>query len=170
MSGEKSKKGEAATKPRRVTIRDIAEEGKVAFTTAQKVLSGGTVEVDSVRNVIEAHRRLLVHRPNGTLEDVLSDAWIWRAVVRPNDPDDLAHEAVHNLPPHSAPLHGREDDLVNLGKFVKQSPLVTLLGGPGFGRSSLAHEYARSVVRGPWDRIHAVNLAGAANESDAADC
>jgi predicted ATPase/DNA-binding winged helix-turn-helix (wHTH) protein len=56
----------------------------------------------------------------------------------PDTPAAAARDRRGSLPPMSTPLLGRDDDLAALTALVRVSPLVTLLGAGGIGKTTLA--------------------------------
>ncbi|MGY1753460.1 AfsR/SARP family transcriptional regulator [Blastococcus sp. SYSU D01042] len=58
---------------------------------------------------------------------------------------DEASTAVH-LPHRASPLVGREEDLARLTELVPRTPLTTLVGAPGCGKTRLAVEVARTLA------------------------
>lgn len=85
----------------------------------------------------------------------------------------------HNLPEQSASFVGRDDELRAIVAELRSAELVTITGGPGFGKSRLAIEVCRSALGdhpgGAWfaslggavdDRTVAATIAAAVSVDD----
>jgi predicted ATPase/DNA-binding SARP family transcriptional activator len=72
-----------------------------------------------------------------------------------------------NLPAPSTSFVGREDELAQVTKLLKEHRLVTLTGPPGVGKSRLALEAARSLEHEFPDGVWLVEFARAGAPADA---
>ena len=74
----------------------------------------------------------------------------------------------NNLPVHSTPLIGREDDLAAAKDLISQPEvrLLTLTGPGGIGKTRLASELVLEVFKGYQDGAHFIPLASITDPSD----
>jgi tetratricopeptide (TPR) repeat protein len=66
----------------------------------------------------------------------------------------------HNLPAQRASFVGREHELVEVGRLLSMTRLLTLTGAGGSGKTRLALEVARGLVGAYPDGVWFVELAG----------
>jgi DNA-binding SARP family transcriptional activator len=67
----------------------------------------------------------------------------------------------HNLPEATTSFVGRLDDLRTIVERLAETRLVTVIGGPGFGKSRLAVEVGRAVMENQPGGVWLAELAGA---------
>ncbi len=68
-------------------------------------------------------------------------------------------ELANNLPARSATFIGRQRELVEVGRLVESSRLVTLTGAGGVGKTRLAWQVAAELLDGSGDGVWLVELA-----------
>ena len=69
----------------------------------------------------------------------------------------------HNLPVQLTSFIGREDEITEINNLVSKTPLVTLTGSGGSGKSRLAHEIGSSKVEDYPDGVWWIELAPLSN-------
>jgi DNA-binding SARP family transcriptional activator len=74
----------------------------------------------------------------------------------------------HNLSVLTSSFIGRRDATQRVAKAISENPIVSLVGGPGVGKSRLASEVAWRLISEFPAGVYVVSLAGAANASDVA--
>jgi predicted ATPase/DNA-binding SARP family transcriptional activator/Tfp pilus assembly protein PilF len=68
----------------------------------------------------------------------------------------------HNLPPQATPFVGREEELADIGRLLREEPacrLLTLVGPGGIGKTRLALEAAEGMLDAFSDGVYFVPLA-----------
>src|SRR5215203_3730803 len=90
-----------------------------------------------------------------------------KAQVKPLFPaasPDVSKEAAgfgrHNLPPARTSFVGREHEVVEVKRVLPTSPLLTLTGAGGSGKTRLALEVAKDLLEAYPDGAWLVELAG----------
>jgi predicted ATPase/DNA-binding SARP family transcriptional activator len=69
----------------------------------------------------------------------------------------------HNLPEPTTSFIGRDDEIRSVAKELGEARVVTITGGPGFGKTRLAIEIGRSVMSEYPGGVWFVGLAGASD-------
>lgn len=67
----------------------------------------------------------------------------------------------HNLPETPTSFIGRIDDLKSIVEYLSEARLVTITGGPGFGKSRLAVEVGGAIMKSRPGGVWLAELAGA---------
>jgi predicted ATPase len=65
----------------------------------------------------------------------------------------------HNLPVQLTPLIGREEELAEIAALLERSPLVTLTGAGGIGKTRASLQVAANLLKGFGDGVWLVELA-----------
>src|SRR5215208_4657131 len=71
----------------------------------------------------------------------------------------------HNLPPARTSFVGREHEVVEVKRVLPTSPLLTLTGAGGSGKTRLALEVAKDLLEAYPDGAWLVELAGLSEEA-----
>jgi len=82
--------------------------------------------------------------------------------------DPVRTRIPHNLPEPHTSFVGRGDDVDAIVEALERHRLVSIVGGPGMGKTRLAVEAAREVLDSLPGGVSLVRLAGASSESDVA--
>lgn len=106
-----------------------------------------TVQITALRKVLGA-------------EVIVNVAGVGYRLVASPPPARPAREAVG-----AATLYGREADLKSLAGLVGKSPLVTLVGPGGVGKTTLARAVVAQLPEPPDDGVHWVDLSSVGRES-----
>ncbi|WP_179401051.1 winged helix-turn-helix domain-containing protein [Burkholderia guangdongensis] len=68
--------------------------------------------------------------------------------------------------PQSASLIGRQDEIAQIVDMIDRTPVVTLVGAGGIGKTSLAARIAHDLSRAARESVHFVELASASTNDD----
>lgn len=116
-------------------------------------------------------RRCLAKDPAHRLRDLADAALELRACLDAPDsigdpaPPEL-RAAPNNLPRELTTLVGREAELALVDKLLRASPLVTLIGAGGCGKTRLAIRAARAALRTSPDGVWFIDLSALSNPAE----
>jgi predicted ATPase/DNA-binding SARP family transcriptional activator len=108
---------------------------------AYRVLLGETMGIEPGEDLRELEERILLHDP----------------ALGSGRPDTTPH----NLPDVTSSFVGREDDIRMVRKELDDSGVVTITGGPGYGKTRLAVEVGRSALPDYPGGVWLARLSGA---------
>lgn len=70
-----------------------------------------------------------------------------------------SNAVAHNILPERTSFIGREADVADVGNLLGRARLVTITGSGGIGKTRLALEVGRNVLRNPWSEVWFVDLS-----------
>ncbi|MGV2290198.1 winged helix-turn-helix domain-containing protein [Trinickia sp. YCB016] len=119
------------------------------------------VHVATLRKVLGASRDLIKTVPGRGYVLVAA-----ARSARPAPEESEAPRPPSGLRSHSAPLIGRQAEIGQLFDMIGRTPVVTLVGAGGIGKTSLAVQVAHDVRSRGRERVHFVELASASTRDD----
>lgn len=153
-------------------LREIRRE---AGLSQEALAERALMSVDTIsaleRGASQAPQRETLGLLVGALElDTNQRQELEALAVRNTRPRSYAEDRArkHNLPHAQPQLFGREREIEAVKALVAQTPLVTLIGAGGIGKTSLAQHVGREVLNEFADGVWFVDLAPIGNTHSAA--
>lgn len=139
---------------RAARVMDSAHGGQVVASDLTAVVAGRLA--DTVVRKLGDH----------LLKDLAEPVEIWQVGAGEFPPLRTVDQQRNNLPSRLDELVGRQDELNEIVELVRSSPLVTMLGPGGVGKSRLAIQVAAEVVDEYPDGVWFVDLVPARDDAD----
>jgi non-specific serine/threonine protein kinase len=159
--------------PRAIAVLTVLVENAQVYLPKERILEaawpGLVVEEGNLAVQVSAIRRTLARAPEteGWIETLPRRGYRFAGPVSKDTGHEIGAKSrggSAKVPRSLASFVGRERELAEIGGLLSSSPLVTLVGAGGIGKTRLAIQVATQFACGYPDGVYFVDLAGLTDE------